>query len=187
MVEGGETGMGKSHGLVEMVVDILVERFTADATHQVAHKHESQVAVAVAFFGVEGALCDKQENGVEAGSLLPIAVESLEACTMTEGLLEGDVGFIGLFQIGQVFAELVIEFDFPFVNQFHDSKGGGGDFGEGGEIVEGLLGHFGRLGIIGEVSVSAVKDFSAFVEDDNLTTGDGLGLLMARLRSATMS
>ena len=165
VLNGLETDVFQSHRRIEMLADEDVNTLPTDVLHQVGQEYEPQVAVEVAGFLFQLAvgnlfeqvfaitvfdisLCSDsgvscrgtvgEDDVVVFESTFPVGVESFEAGTMRKSLPDGDVFLVGVFKIGQIARQAVVEFDLAVVDELHHGQIGCRHLGERSQVEDGV-------------------------------------------------
>ena len=76
-------------------------------------------------------------------------------------------------EAGQQVADEQIEVETPAVVEQHRGRGGGHDFGDAGEVVDGHRGDGGRFGVIGEAADAVEGEDFAVEQDAKGRSGKG--------------
>ena len=177
MFGGVEEGGGEPHGAIEMTVDEDVEALAGNLLNQLAKENETEVAVEVFGFGEQGSVDNLFENAgqgvVGRGSGFPIAVEGFEPGDVAHHLEDSDFFFVGMFQIGEVAAEGVVESDFAGFDEFHHREGGGGHFGDRGHVVDSVHRDGWSVGVVGEMAVGLAEKYAAVLQSHHLAARIG--------------
>ena len=201
-MQGAVADAGQAHGVIELLMQVFLQRLVGELLHQLGDEIETHVAIHI-FLLFQGALHD----GVD--DLLLVVVYKIEvfghahgvgfidmveeellfrsvlvdqfrmewnprlhARLMGQDVDDLDGAFVGGVQEWEVVAHGLVYIEETVLIEFHEGQRGGEYLGERCDVVHILRHHLGATSV-GEVAEALVIHHLAFVHGDDLAAGIG--------------
>lgn len=151
-----------AEGAEDFTLAEAVERFVGDAFQSDAENDEADVAVLSAGAGIggeRGSECCGQEFSASFGAKEQFFVRR-EARGVSQQHPEGDVAAVGVCsgEFGNDGSDGRFEIEQATLVEEHGHAGSGDNFGDGGQVEDGVRRYMGGVGFVGEMAESFQRD-----------------------------